>query len=233
MRKLFMLIFCLIMVIILGLFTVDTRQNAIVENQITGSKKVCPKGIYFTMPFFSKIVYVYMNQRTLNYTFKLNNYEYTFMTTWRVIDPEKYYDNLDKKSVLIASFESATINNVSNIKEPNLLITQDNLLTKNYAIESLGIEIQGMRLVNYTKTESINTVANKVDTNNNDDMKALESSYYLAQKIKTEADVNASKMYLSLQKNDPKFYDYYRLLEVYKRSAKSKKDVPPLSELYQ
>ncbi len=231
MRKLFILIFSIIIVLILGVFTVDTRQNAIVENKLLGKLSVYGTGVHFAPPFISKIVYVYMNQRTNDYEVITDNYRYMFMISWKVLDPIKYYNNLAQKLTVMNNFESWITKNVV-LKSDLGDIINKNILANPILLESIGIEIQGIRLMGYNIINNTPSVTPIESFNENNNVQYLESSYYLAQKIKTDADVEAAKQYLSLQKTDSKFYNYYRLLEVYKKSAKSKKDLPLLSEMY-
>ncbi len=60
----------------------------------------------------------------------------------------------------------------------------------------------------------------------------VESAYYIAQGIKTMADTNDAVAYAAIRNKDPKFYNYFRTIETYRETARSKADVPPLSQIY-
>jgi hypothetical protein len=61
---------------------------------------------------------------------------------------------------------------------------------------------------------------------------SLESAYYQAQILKTNTEIEQAKMYQSISNQEPRFYKYFRKLQMYKTNAKSKNDLPPLDELY-
>ncbi|HLX53927.1 MAG TPA: hypothetical protein VKR58_08295, partial [Aquella sp.] len=59
----------------------------------------------------------------------------------------------------------------------------------------------------------------------------LESAYYQANLIKTKAKLDVDVINQSMQIKDPKFYEYFKTLKTYEQEAKTKADVPPLSQL--
>lgn len=69
-------------------------------------------------------------------------------------------------------------------------------------------------------------------SNDGDDLFIIESAYYQAQMIKVQTEIEQAKMLAPLQEKDQHFYNYYRELQIYKDSAKSKQDMPPLDKLY-
>ena len=60
----------------------------------------------------------------------------------------------------------------------------------------------------------------------------IESAYYSAQKIKTATEIQEAALYNQIKVKDQKFYNYFRLIDVYRNSASSKAEVPPLEKLY-
>jgi|GEM_PF-4510120 len=75
------------------------------------------------------------------------------------------------------------------------------------------------------KAESSVMMSSKKDDVN------LESAYYQASLIKSKTKLNVDVIYQSMQIKDPKFYEYFKTLKTFEQDAKTKSDVPPLSQI--
>jgi membrane protease subunit HflC len=76
-----------------------------------------------------------------------------------------------------------------------------------------------LRATGYAESEQIRAQADKQR------QIILADAYNKAQKIKGEGDARASAIYAAAFNRNPEFYAFYRSLEAYRKSFKSKSDV--------
>jgi len=168
------------------------------------------------------------------------------LVNWHVTNPRAYRNLLVQNGQI--SFDKMLFENISKI----LLIRIHGLdvgginqlqqiLPANLVLAQMGLSLDNISI---TSTEFVqnNLVATApdvpkprvIDENASIDLqnKMIESSFYQAEAIKTQTEIYQARMYDKIKRQNPKFYNYFRLIDVYKNSAKSKADVPPLNKLY-
>jgi hypothetical protein len=98
----------------------------------------------------------------------------------------------------------------------------------------LGVSIDQVNLLNIKFIDEIpppvKTDASTPKTSQSD-VANLESAYYQASLIKSRTKLNVDVINQSMQIKDPKFYEYFKTLKTYEQDAKTKADVPPLSQI--
>ncbi len=242
MRKAVILVLLLFIVIVSGVFTVDERENAVL---IDYSKQhiVYLPGIHFALPLINQINYVFINERSsffevpqLLNTKDLNKVKLSVLINWHVIDPiiylniiKKYGSNEFNKeltkelSLKIESFAMeytlAHLNQIEKINEFPVKLSSLGIIVDSLLIENLSLLPQTSLV-----TESKSLSENK--------QKVIEAAYYKAQGIKTATQIEEAQLYNQIKNKNPKFYEYFRKIDIYKTSAKSKNEVPPLKQLY-
>lgn len=254
MRKVIILLALVLAILSAGLFTVDERQNAVVYNQVSKSSKVYSPGLHFAWPVFERVTYIFMNKRTTTFDFqlKLSNKQSIELTTaveWQVSNPKEYLS----RTILMehSGFNKALGEQVLLIIESQDHLTslselnkKSSLLNQVYPFSSLGVRVNSATAIAVKiDSDTASLISTKVPQVKesaaitqpivvNFNQQAIESAYYKAQSEKTEANIEAANMYQKIQVKNPKFYDYFRKLQIYKNSAKSKQEMPQLDNLY-
>ena len=226
---------------IFGIINVDERQNAIVTNLINKKTQLLEPGLHFAWPFLDQTNYIFMNKRNALFTMKLDfadnkNVEVSTMVEWQVQKPLAYFAVVENDD-----FNKGLVDKVRQILEVRAKTTNlytfnqlNNLLSQPVAFNDLGVSINRispneLKLTAAPPLESANVLMPLPKL-----VKGLsiESAYYQAQMIKTKTEIEQAKMYQSLEGKEPRFYASFRKLQIYKTSAKSKQDMPPLDDLY-
>ena len=233
-------------IFMLGIVSVDERQSAIVTNLVNQKKDVLSTGVHFVWPLLEKVNYVFINERdailTTNLVFSDNTSVIaSSIICWKVTDPLVYFNNggranddgfnrdvANKIMQIVASRANST--NLSTFNQLN------NLLLEPLKLDDIGVVINTiapneLKLIESSPKSTL-LLVKQTPMGNNANNLAIESAYYQAQSIKTEAQIEQSKMLQHLATKDPKFYAYFRQLQMYKNSATSKQDLPPLQKLY-
>lgn len=233
---------------IFSIVNIDERQNGVTTNMFTNKHKVLKSGIHFVWPFINRVGYIFMNQRTAAVTVMLNfsdgqTVEAGMLIDWQVVDPVKYlaYAVTDdfNKELTSRVFQITS----SRVRSTNLSTFNQlhNLLSKPVYENDLGIVIidilpNELNLVVKPTAEVSPILAPIVTTESTtwkaDNSLAIESAYYQAQLIKTQTEIEQARMLAPLEEDDPRFYKYFRKLQIYKDSAQSKQDLPELDGLY-
>jgi len=254
MRKIVILLALILAILSAGLFTVDERQNAVVYNQVSKSSKVYSPGLHFAWPVFERVTYIFMNRRTTAFDFQLKllnkqNVELTTTVEWQVSNPQEYLTatllmNHSGFNKALGERVLQAIESQDHLTSLSELNKKSSLLNQVYLVNGLGVRVN-----------SVEAIALKIETTNasvtsakvlpikesaaiaesmipNINQQAIESAYYKSQSIKTEAEIEAANMYQKIQVKNPRFYDYFRKLQIYKSSAKSKQEMPQLDDLY-
>ncbi len=233
---------------IFSIVNVDERQNAVATNVITNKYKVLKPGIHFVWPFINRIGYVFMNQRKAAVTVMLNfsegqTVEAGMLVDWQVVDPVKYLeyaiaDDFTKELTALVFKITASRVQSTNLSTFNQL---HNLLSQPAYENDLGIVIidilpNELNLVVKPTAEVAPILTSLAVTESMpleiDNSLAIESAYYQAQLIKTQTEMEQARMLAPLEEDDPRFYMYFRKLQIYKDSAQSKQDLPELGSLY-
>lgn len=182
------------------------------------------------------------NKESSSQTMKIS-----LLVNWHVTTGGKYYKYLQKNGQL--NFNKAINENISDrlLAKINGLDMQslnqlNGIISSSINIAELGISLDQISIIsvepiyNISNTEEITapSAVNNIIPNSNLEMqnKMIESAYYQAATIKTQAEIYQAEAYNHIKKANPKFYNYFRLIDVYKNSAKSKLDVPPFDRLY-
>lgn len=252
----------LITLIFLGSFTVNESENAIVVSQNHHTTNYNKPGLYFALPFYNTVNLIYMSNREAIVSIALapesgnkyvksdlqsgsNQILVDLLVNWHVANSSDYFQNL--KKIGQVDFNKNLVDNILNsllhkINGQGLLKLNQlsDILDKSVNIQKLGISLDSISIVsiNFAQmdikqalTESQSTVYKNNSTLDLQN-KMIESAYYQAQIIKTAAEINQANKYDQIKKANPKFYNYFRLIDVYKTSAKDKLDVPAFDKLY-
>lgn len=172
----------------------------------------------------------------------------SFLSNWHVSNGKTYYSYLQKNGQL--NFNQSLVENISNtlldringlsiesLNQLNLIVDNSiNLPTMGTSLDKISIlsveQVDNTVSLPENIVESvvakITTPSSPLDLQN----KMIESAYYQASRIKTQTEIEEARAYDRIKKENLKFYNYFRLINVYKDSAKSKADVPPFKNLY-
>ncbi len=241
MRKIVILGLFLLIFVISGVFTVDDRENVVLTDY-RNNHKVYVVGTHFALPLINHINYIFMNQRNFLLeiskqltTKDLSKIKLNILVNWHVINPiiylsvvKKYgsteFNNLvDKELILkVESFAASnTLSHINQKKEINDMPIQ---------LDNLGIIVEKLEIENLFLLPLPELLSGVSNVNNK--QKLIKDAYYQAQQIKTDTQVEEARLYSQIKNKNPKFYDYFRKIEIYKASAKSRSEIPPLKQLY-
>lgn len=251
MRKIILISVFMLGVLISGIFTVDDRQSAVVTNRLNKQTEVYTTGLHFAWPLLTRVNYIFINQRASAFNFKLTILDntpvaLTSIVLWKVTKPVIFLQNsisMTQAELTHAISEKIEQIVVKQTKSLNLMDLNQHslLLDQAVSIDSLGVKLDSITINEITTaahtagiaTESGVSLVEKVESSPVDfNILSIESAYYQAQTIKTQAEIEQAKMYSEIQAKSPQFYDYFRKLQIYKNSAKSKQEMPPLQDLY-
>ncbi|HMT03116.1 MAG TPA: SPFH domain-containing protein [Burkholderiales bacterium] len=241
MRKIVILGLFLLIFVISGVFTVDERENVVLTDY-RNNHIVYAKGIHFALPLINHINYIFMNQRNFLFeiskqltTKELNQIKLNILVNWHVVNPITYlsvvkkygsteFNNILAKELIlkVESFVSSnTLNHINQKREINNMPIQ---------LDNLGIIVEKLEIENLSLLPPPELSSGSSSVNNK--QKLIKDAYYQAQQIKTDTQVEEAKLYSQIKNKNPKFYDYFRKIEIYKASAKSRSEVPSLKQLY-
>lgn len=245
-KKIVILIIIGIGIFFFGIITVDERQNAIVKNVITKNESILTPGLHFSWPLIERVSYIFMNKRSGLLTMQVNfeivtNVEVGAVVEWVVIEPKVYYaaikndtfsKGLAQKVKQVLDIRAKTTN-LSTFNQLNNLLTDPQIETglgiEIFKISPAELKVNEVEIVK--SSDAINEKGN-ITIDNHNSVTQIESAYYQAQMIKTQTEIEQAKMFQPLEEKSPKFYSFFRKLQIYKTAAKSKKDMPPLEEIY-
>jgi DNA-binding protein Fis len=242
MKRIIIAILIMLMLLIASETTVYDRQEAVVVNQISHKSYVLTPGLHIVVPLLETITIIDLNPHNAIITtdVTLTNKsaaEISVTAQWQVTDALKYYvatSQTNNFNQLIANNIMQVVNNRVNTTNLFTLNQLNNLLLNPVALPKLGvvitnITINQISLATADNNESSNAIASNIS---NKDVYSIESAYYKAQEIKTQTGIEQAKMMEQIQNKDDKFFNYFRKLQVYKDSAKSKQEMPSLDQLY-
>lgn len=251
MKKIVLLITLIISILLFGIISIDERQNVVVTNLVSKNKYTLTPGLHFVWPGIEQVNYIFMNQRDAEFTTMLTfdnntNVEVSSVVLWKVVNPLVYFEQNSK--LQITGFNKVLAQNVLQIvmtraKSTNLSTFNqlNNLLSDELPLKDLGIIITSIAPNELRIVTPVSVAAPVKKIEASEAIKIdqprivqipIESAYYQAQMIKTQAEIQQANMLQQLEEKDPKFYSYFRKLQIYKNSAKSKQDMPPLEDLY-
>jgi regulator of protease activity HflC (stomatin/prohibitin superfamily) len=247
---------CLLVIFLLyfGIFTVNDNQVAILTNKYSKQVTIYKTGLHFMVPYIQNVEYIstrvssspLMMKLSLQQNGNKTDYIVSFAVNWRISYPLNY----NKHILSSPKSEDVVMNQVKDIIQANInqfvksnqgidsdIVKIKSLTTKPIAIDKLGVTIESIKLLqivyssDHVSLGAINVTAQNEESNENS-IREIESAYYMAQDIIAQTTVAKAKLYNELDKSNTKFYNYYRKLDTYKNTAKTKEDFPPLEQLY-
>lgn len=247
---------CLLVIFLLyfGVFTVNDNQVAIVTNKYNKQVTIYKTGLHFMVPYLQNVEYISSGLSSIPLIMKFslpqngNKIDYTisFAVNWRISSPLNYgkYVLLSQKTedIVMNQVKGIIQANVNQLVESNQSIDNDivkikNLVIKPVVIDKLGITIESIKLLQimYSSDHHLLSTSNEkaqlLESNLNSSHE-IESAYYMAQDIIAQTTVAKAKLYNELDKSNTKFYNYYRKLDTYKNTVKTKEDFPRFDQLY-
>ncbi|MCX8515158.1 MAG: SPFH domain-containing protein [Burkholderiales bacterium] len=242
MKKIIITILIMLMLLIASETTVYERQMGVVVNQISHKNYILNPGLHIVLPLIETDSIIDLNPHNVVVTTNValankSNIEISVTGQWQVVDALKYYlatsksNNFDQ---LIANNIMQVINNRANTTNLFTLNQLNNLLLAPVSLTQLGVVITSIT-INQINLAALSSNARGASDNNvqsQPDTALIESAYYTAQEIKTQTGIEQAKMMEQIQNKDDKFFNYFRKLQVYKDSAKSKQEMPSLDQLY-
>ena len=254
MKKIYILMIILFIGLYSSAFTVKDSGVAIVTNSYNNSRQMYTTGMYLTLPFIQQVNYVEVNQRssvfvipfTINSVNNLtdtqesvtndHNYQIKTLISWHITQPIIYFEYMQKKSdtgiskILAINVESSVITQLKQITDATKLNQLQNILNAPLFLSTIGGVMDNLSIINITKIT--NATESALQNNIPDNIPAIESAYYFAQKTKDQTSMAEINLYHQIENKNPRFYEYFRALELYKTNAKSKSELPPLTQLY-
>lgn len=172
----------------------------------------------------------------------------SLLTNWHVDNAKDYYNYLQKNGQL--NFNQSLVENISNVLLERInglaiesLNQLNTIVDHSMNLPTIGVNLDKISILSVEPVDNtvpspeilVESVA-KSPIHNNSSLdlqnKMIESAYYQAAMIKTQTEIEEARAYGEIKKESPKFYNYFRLINVYKDSAKNKADVPPFKSLY-
>ena len=254
-----MFIFIVIFVCVyIGLFSVKNYQVAITHNLVTKSVKMVTNGLHVRSPFVEDVIYIDINRQVnlveITKTVGKASYNISVAALWHVTNPMQYYnytkdssdEELSKNIPLnIESTLNANLNNIITVEDLNQLKT---LTSKPIYLAKLGVSIDETKIIKITQLQndtslassssnesvvpSLSTNSNATIKANNRTIESIENAYYTSQQILDQTSIEEANLYKTIENKDPRFYDYFRKLNIYVENAKSKTEIPSLDKLY-
>ncbi|MCC2645902.1 MAG: hypothetical protein K0R94_1680 [Burkholderiales bacterium] len=240
MRKIFILILILLVLLFASIIVVDERESAVITG-INGSQRVVHAGIYFTWPVWDKVTYVFTNERTALLSLAVkeptnqnNQLQVEVLINYKVIDPARYLSAIQKSAIS----EKIAVILLNDLKNKITTTTLDQLnqvdmihIDPNKFIP-LGIRVDQIHLLNikFIPILPLSNNENKTKVSLASVM-SIESVYYETSIIKSKTKLEVDTINHNMQIKDPEFYAYFKMLKTYEQKAKTRADVPPLTSL--
>jgi regulator of protease activity HflC (stomatin/prohibitin superfamily) len=246
MKKLMILLLLLGVILLAGTFTVSERETAVVTSY-RHQQQVYPRGIHFAWPGISSVRCIYINERNSILTIPVkfsqpieSEMQVEVLVEWQVTQPIKYLNQLSQLGTLglnnLLVEEVAKVLAEAKLTDLNQFNQQNSLIHAPVNLASLGIRVDRIKITKlkhlprllktqlYTKPVKLEPQV--VST------QVIESAYYKVQMIKAQTEIDEENLYQQLKAQNPKFYAYFRQIELYRNKAESVADIPPLQQLY-
>ncbi|MSQ59476.1 MAG: protease modulator HflC [Betaproteobacteria bacterium] len=266
-----------LIVLSLGIFSVDQRQNAIVFRLGETIKVIKEPGIAFKIPLLDNVRFFDTRILTLDaddperfITSEKKNVLVDSFVKWRIVDVLEYYKSVDGdeararirlsqtvNSSLREEFGKRTIHDVVSGERDKIM----ELMREKADADArkIGVQVLDVRLKRVDLPQEVSDavyrrmeaerkrVANELRSQGYAESERIRAdadkqrevivaeAYRDAQRIKGEGDGKAAAIYANAFQDQPEFYAFYRSLEAYKQSFKSKNDVmvlEPNSEFF-
>ena len=239
-KKLIVLIILAVVILTLGVISVDSRQNVVITNMISKKESVLSPGLHFAWPMVERIDYVFMNKRdglfSTNVVFMdKTKADVSVAIQWQVIDPQKFLsvrDNFHKSlAQKIANIVDTRVNtmDLSTFNQLNDLITEP-LVVNDLGILILNISLNQLKIVSINDKMLAESDIESAPIVSSDS--SIESAYFAAQMLKINTEIEKDKMYQALSDKESDFYSYFRVLQFYKMNVKKPEDLPPLDQIF-
>ncbi|MFN0318206.1 MAG: protease modulator HflC [Burkholderiales bacterium] len=261
----------------LGIFSVDQRQNAIVFRLGKTIKVIKEPGLAFKIPLLDNVRFFDTRILTLDaddperfITSEKKNVLVNSFVKWRIVDVLEYYKSVDGdetrarirlsqtvNSSLREEFGKRTIHDVVSGERDKIM----ELMREKADADArkIGVQVLDVRLKRVDLPQEVSDavyrrmeaerkrVANELRSQGYAESERIRAdadkqrevivaeAYRDAQRIKGEGDGKAAAIYANAYQDQPEFYTFYRSLEAYKQSFKSKNDVlvlEPNSEFF-
>lgn len=246
MRKVIMLVLVLLIVLFTATIVVDERQNAVITSY-SGKQRIESAGIHFAWPIWDKITYVFINERASLLTIAVNEsavgstpIQAQVLISYHVTNPIEYLAavrRLDKPGISEEIAKRLIAELTNKIRASTLdKINQEAMFSMDPAkFSNLGVNVDQVNLLSIKFIDEVHLPvkadASATKTSKKDDASNLESAYYQVSLIKSKTKLNVDVVNQSMQIKDPKFYEYFKTLKTFEQDAKTKADVPPLSQI--
>jgi modulator of FtsH protease HflC len=266
-----------LIVLSLGIFSVDQRQNAIVFRLGETIKVIKEPGLAFKIPLLDNVRFFDTRILTLDaddperfITSEKKNVLVDSFVKWRIVDVLEYYKSVDGdeararirlsqtvNSSLREEFGKRTIHDVVSGERDKIM----ELMREKADADArkIGVQVLDVRLKRVDLPQEVSDavyrrmeaerkrVANELRSQGYAESERIRAdadkqrevivaeAYRDAQRIKGEGDGKAAAIYANAFQDQPEFYTFYRSLEAYKQSFKSKNDVlvlEPNSEFF-
>ncbi|MFN8770609.1 MAG: SPFH domain-containing protein [Neisseriaceae bacterium] len=251
MKKGFVGFLVIIVLLYISIFSANDYQVGIVTNRFTKKVTLYTSGLHFLIPYFETVEYVNNGMRSnilttqlkLEESGNLTIYKANFAINWHITFPLNYYKYLDSNSIdgVIKQIKDVVQEKINNKVQAELGLNyfnkNKNFIEEPFLINRLGVMVNDVRLVQIVPYHD-----GQASTANNDkklivqfeslNAQQIESAYFVAQNIIVQTEIEKATLYDDLDRSDNRFYEYYRKLNVYKDSTKSKIEFPPLNKLY-
>jgi hypothetical protein len=249
MRKVIIFILVLLIILFTSVIVIDERQNAVITSY-SGETRVETRGIHIAWPFWDKVTYVFINERTALLSLAIsmddknaesaapNAINIQVLINYHVINPIEYLAAIRKlgkpgvseqiSKILVAGLtdkiNTATLDKFN--QEALVSIDKSKFAGMGISIDTVGLlNIKPIVTVPIGGGQESATVVLSQSDN------SIESAYYQASVIKSKTKLDVDTINQKMQIKDPKFYEYFKKLKTYEQDAKTKADVPPLSQL--
>ena len=236
----------ILVVLAMSIFTVDQRQYALVFQLGEVKRVLAEPGLYFKVPLVQNVRYFEKRIITLDnaeperfITSEKKNVLVDSYIKWRIVDPKLYYISVSGDEArartrlnqtvnagLREEFGRRTVHDVVSGERDKIM---DQMREKaDTDARKIGVQIVDVRLKrvdNELRSEGA-AEAEKIRADADRQREIIIADAYRdAQKIKGEGDAKSTSIYGQAFGQNPEFYAFYRSLEAYRSSFKSKSDV--------
>ncbi len=267
----------ILIILSLGIFSVDQRQNAIVFRLGETIKVIKEPGLNFKFPLLDNVRFFDTRILTLDaddperfITSEKKNVLVDSFVKWRIVDVLEYYKSVDGdeararvrlsqtvNSSLREEFGKRTIHDVVSGERDTIM----ELMRERADADArkIGVQVLDVRLKRVDFPQEVSDavyrrmeaerkrVANELRSQGYAESERIRAdadkqrevivaeAYRDAQRTKGEGDGKAAAIYANAFQDQPEFYAFYRSLEAYKQSFKSKNDIlvlEPNSEFF-
>ncbi|MBS1198035.1 MAG: hflC [Proteobacteria bacterium] len=235
----------LLVILAMSVFTVDQRQYAIIFQLGEVRQVIDQPGLYLKWPFIQNIRY--FDRRILTLKWRIVDPKLYYVSVQGDEARAKIRLNQTVNAGLREEFGKKTVHDVVSGERDKIMELMRNKADKD--ARTIGVEIVDVRLKRVElPTEVSEAVYRRMEAERKRNANQLRSegsaeaekiradadkqreviiaeAYRDAQKLKGEGDAKSTALYAQAFGQNPEFYAFYRSLEAYRASFKSKQDV--------